>query len=113
MRCLSCHKPLNGNQAKLWRRKLLCCTGCHGLAEKAEAELKAAARRAEEQSMIWLEQHILGGGLLRGVSGAGVHVQRSSEVSELRAPQGDTGSSEGGSSEAGLDPTEHVPTREG
>lgn len=69
MRCLSCNQALRGPRfTKVWN-KLLICTACFAMAEKAEREIKVALQRAEAQSMQWLQQYVLQGGLLKGGSG--------------------------------------------
>lgn len=69
MRCLSCQRPLSSKQARLWQKKILLCAHCCVLADNASAELEAASHRAHEQARMWLEQQILGGGLLAPGSG--------------------------------------------
>jgi hypothetical protein len=49
----------------LWQKRVFLCKPCSELADGAKAELDAAAARAALQSMMFLEQHILRGGLLR------------------------------------------------
>lgn len=69
MNCLSCSRPVSSKSAKLWMRKIFLCPGCHELADKAKAELDAAHRRAEAQALMYLEQQILSGVLVRKGSG--------------------------------------------
>ncbi len=66
MKCLCCQEALTSQTTRFWRRLLLCAT-CVELARKAERELIAAHDRARAQSMIWLEQYVMAGGVLRGM----------------------------------------------
>lgn len=74
MKCMSCGSELNATNTKIFN-KILLCTQCHALAEKAEREIVQQIERAKEMSRNWLTQHILQGGLLRGGSGAQIELQ--------------------------------------
>lgn len=67
MNCLGCHEPLTSKTAKLYR-KIMVCPRCSEFAMKQEKELRAASARALEQSLIWLEQQVLRGELLKGTT---------------------------------------------
>lgn len=66
MKCLSCKRDVASRTATLWQKRVFLCKACCDLADAAKAELDAAAARAALQSMMFLEQHILRGGLLQG-----------------------------------------------
>lgn len=68
MECIGCRTSIRSATSKIWNHLLL-CNGCFAIAERAERELKAALKRAEEQSKQWLEQWILQGQHLKGGSG--------------------------------------------
>jgi hypothetical protein len=65
---MSCKQPLTTSNTKLFKRILL-CSSCQALAEKAEREITQRIEMAKQHSMNWLEQHILKGGLLLGGTG--------------------------------------------
>ena len=93
MKCMSCQNELRPDGTKIFN-KILVCSSCYALAEKAEREITQHIERAKVMSMNWLEQHILQGGLLRGGSGddaaqaAGLQVRVQAEVPKLRSPEG-------------------------
>lgn len=69
MECISCRAA---KATDAWKRLLL-CSSCKALAEKADKEIEqrfAVARLSAEK---WLEEYVLEGKLLRG--GSGIHVE--------------------------------------
>lgn len=70
MRCLGCPEAQQHDGQKLTLfHKLLLCAACHKMATKAEQDLIRARDQAHARSMLWLEQHIMQGGLHKGGSG--------------------------------------------
>lgn len=89
MRCMSCGEELRPNSTKIFG-KILVCTSCSEMAEKAEREIEQHIDRARQMAKGWLEGYILQGGLLRGGSGVrpeeatGLSLHVPTEVRELR-----------------------------
>ena len=63
MKCLSCSSEIVGTKAHLFRG-ILVCFCCKELAESAAKDIQKALARAQAQANLWLEQHILKGGLV-------------------------------------------------
>lgn len=70
MRCMSCREEMDPQATKIWHR-IVVCSNCLALAEKAEADVMREINRAKQMAENWLEQHILRGGLLAGGDGEG------------------------------------------
>lgn len=68
MRCMSCSVEVGMADAKIFH-KLFLCKSCYALAEKSEREIEREIERAKGQSLNWLTEHILRGGLLAGGTG--------------------------------------------
>ena len=97
MRCMSCKAvEMSAANTKIFGRILL-CTQCNALAEKAMAEIKQRIAMAEQHAMNWLEQYVLGGGLLQGGDGNGLQTARRPSLPvpglpEVQDPEKDRGS---------------------
>lgn len=64
MRCTSCGTRVLAKNAVLFRKKIFLCPSCFALATSAQQKVEAEIAAARAQALMYLEQHILSGGLV-------------------------------------------------
>jgi hypothetical protein len=90
---MSCQNELTAQTTKIFE-KILLCTSCQALAEKSKMEIVQTIEKAKDQAMVWLTDHILKGGLLKGGSGidgaevGGLPFRVQAQVPKLRGAEG-------------------------
>lgn len=65
---MSCYDEVSATGLRRWKHLFLCAS-CEQLASKAAAEIDQNFSRARAHAEVWLEQHVMRGGLLSGRAG--------------------------------------------